>query len=255
MKISIHQPGYHRHIKYYCKMLLSDIFIVLDNVQYVEREWQNRQRIFYGGKYHWLSVPVNNGREEIRKKLIVNQSVLADHWNTIKWVYSNSPYFHRYSDQFEEIYARYWEHLSELNLAIDRVIINALEIPTKIINASDLIDQEQKTLKKADLILDLIERVAPPEKSKEEIIYLSGAYPEPVDYYLNSTYSPSTITEKQKLLNKGIAVARYMFTERPYPQYQTDEFIPSLPAIDLLFNLGPDAKNEVRSYVENQTYV
>lgn len=236
-------------------MLLSDIFIVLDNVQYVEREWQNRQRLYYGGKYHWLSVPVNNGREQICEKLIVDQCVLADHWKTIKWVYANSPHFNRYSEQFEDLYSHHWERLSELNLAIDRVVIDALEIPTKIIKASELIGSEQKILKKADLIIDLIECVTPSKKRSERIIYLSGASPEPAGYYLNSIYPPSTVSEKQKLFNKEIEVVRYKYAESPYPQYANEEFVPSLPAIDLLFNLGPDAKNVVRSYIEDQTYV
>lgn len=87
------------------------------------------------------------------------------------------------------------------------------------------------------------------------VTYLSGAEPEPVDYYLNSIYPPSTITEKQKIQNEGIEVKRYQYQEQTYLQQGQAEFIHNLPAIDLLFNLGPNAKNIVREYIAGNNYV
>ncbi len=48
--IAIHQPGYHRYLGYFYKMYKSDLFVSLDTVQYVSREWQNRQKFYYKGK-------------------------------------------------------------------------------------------------------------------------------------------------------------------------------------------------------------
>lgn len=252
MKVSIHQPGYHRHIKYYCKILLSDVFIILDNVQYVDREWQNRQRLYYSGKYHWISVPVNNGREQIKEKIIVDSKVLEDHWKTICWVYSKAPYFNSYREQFERIYNQEWKYLADLNLAIDSVIMKSLDIATKMYKASDLVGKNELSLKKADLIIDLIKAL---NADSGTVTYLSGAEPEPVDYYLNSIYPPSTITEKQKIQNEGIEVKRYQYQEQTYLQQGQAEFIHNLPSIDLLFNLGPNAKNIVREYIAGNNYV
>lgn len=91
IRIGIHQPGYHRYCGYFYKMLKSDLFISLDTVQYVNREWQNRQTFYYDEKYKWLSVPVNRGREIIKLKKVVNPKVLKDHWGYIKFVYKKTP--------------------------------------------------------------------------------------------------------------------------------------------------------------------
>ena len=74
IRIGIHQPGYHRYCGYFYKMYKSDLFISLDTVQYVTREWQNRQIFYDNGKCKWLSVSVNKGREPIMNKKIIDLS-------------------------------------------------------------------------------------------------------------------------------------------------------------------------------------
>lgn len=40
--VVIHQPNFLPRIKVLIKIMLSDVWVIYDNVQYVRREWQNR---------------------------------------------------------------------------------------------------------------------------------------------------------------------------------------------------------------------
>ena len=95
-------------------MYKSDLFISLDTVQYVSREWQNRQIFYDNGKYKWLSVPVKKGREAIGNRKIVNPETLKDHWEYIKHTYRKCPYFEDYSDYLEHLYLKQWSYLNDL---------------------------------------------------------------------------------------------------------------------------------------------
>ncbi|MFS8159049.1 MAG: WbqC family protein, partial [Candidatus Roizmanbacteria bacterium] len=79
ISIAVHQPGYHRYVGFFYKIWLTDIFISFDIVQYVSREFQNRQKFFYNNKMNWLTIPVHAGREEIYKKKIVDPNILKNH--------------------------------------------------------------------------------------------------------------------------------------------------------------------------------
>lgn len=59
MKISIHQPQYLPWAGYINKIIKSDIFVFLDDVQYKKNEWQNRNRIKSATGEIWLTVPVH----------------------------------------------------------------------------------------------------------------------------------------------------------------------------------------------------
>jgi len=58
MKIAIHQPHYMPWLGYLYKMKNVDIFIYLDDVDYMKNGFVNRNRILINGKEHWLTIPV-----------------------------------------------------------------------------------------------------------------------------------------------------------------------------------------------------
>lgn len=104
MKIAIHQPNFFPRLKVLQKIAFADIWVVLDNVQFVNREWQNRCRIVSShgvNNSFWCTVPVNllNGQQtliadvtianpllelnKIRRALKINLSQAQD-WNRIE---------------------------------------------------------------------------------------------------------------------------------------------------------------------------
>lgn len=53
MIVAIHQPNLFPRLKILQKLALADIWIVLDNVQYCQREYQNRTLIVPKEKRHF----------------------------------------------------------------------------------------------------------------------------------------------------------------------------------------------------------
>ena len=83
LRAVIHQPNFLPRLKVLQKIAAADIWVVLDSVQYCEREWQNRARLvaLHGSNNsYWLSVPVHrpNGQETLIKDVTLvdpNKSV------------------------------------------------------------------------------------------------------------------------------------------------------------------------------------
>lgn len=67
LRVAIHQPNFYPRLKVLQKLANSDLVVMLDDVQYCNREWQNRTRIVpisNRAPSFWLSVPAQrpNGR-------------------------------------------------------------------------------------------------------------------------------------------------------------------------------------------------
>ncbi len=230
-------------------MLKSDLFISLDTVQYVPREWQNRQVFYDNGRYKWLSVPVNKGREPIKNKRIVNSNFLKDHWVYIKYIYRKSPYFNNYCKPLENIYlgAR-WKCLDDLCDAITILAKNILAIKTKFVRDSEN-GAPVRGATKADVLIDSINRPID-VRAYDEVIYLPRNYPIPNDFYINRKFCESKITEIEKFAQVGIKVQTYDFHHPTYRQFQNPEdteFIPNLSIFDLIFNCGPESLKILKS--------
>ena len=58
MIVGIHQPEYLPWLGFFDKISQSDIFVMLDNVQYEKNYFQNRNRIRIQSGWAWLTVPV-----------------------------------------------------------------------------------------------------------------------------------------------------------------------------------------------------
>ena len=159
--VSGHQPVYLPWLGLIHKASLSDVFIYMDDVQYLDRDWNNRNRIKTPqGKPIWLTVPVdlkNSPSRLLKDILIAKENVPAGkswqiiHWNSLKMAYSGSPHFKQYKDFFEWYYLQNkWEKLTDLNLCLLRQIFSWFEIKTELVIASEHNFKGQKS----DLVLE-----------------------------------------------------------------------------------------------------
>ena len=102
-RVAIHQPNLLPRLKVLQKLAAADLWVVLDNVQYCPREWQNRARLvaLHGANQSfWLSIPVTRpqGRHtEIRDVGLVDAAAVppligrtlihtfrrSPHWNEV----------------------------------------------------------------------------------------------------------------------------------------------------------------------------
>lgn len=56
MRIGIMQPYFLPYIGYWQLMNAVDKYVVLDDVNYIERGWVNRNRILVNGKPHYFNI-------------------------------------------------------------------------------------------------------------------------------------------------------------------------------------------------------
>jgi hypothetical protein len=77
LRVAIHQPNFLPRLNILQKLAYSDVWCVLDSVQYCKREWQNRARIVTAhgnNKSFWLTIPI---RRTHRLDTLISDVVIA----------------------------------------------------------------------------------------------------------------------------------------------------------------------------------
>jgi len=217
MVATIHQPEHLPWLGLLDKINQADVLVVLDDVQYRRRYFQNRNKIRTVDGFAWLTVPVlSEWGVTLIKDVQINNDVDWRHKcrESIRHAYGRSPFFRDYMPALESLYSRSWTSLSELNLEIIRVLLNAFHIEKNILLSSRF----QRTERAGDLMLALARECG-------ASIYLSGVSGRD---YLNL----------EDFQRAGMEVRFQEFHHPIYPQLH-EPFLPCMSAIDLLFNHGP----------------
>jgi len=114
----------------------------MDDAQFVKNGHHNRNRIKGVNGYIWLTVPVQSKglhHQKICDVQIDNSQDWAKiHWNSIMHWYGRAPFFREHSDFFQDVYAREWYKLIDLNICILRYLLNALNIRTPVYFESEI---------------------------------------------------------------------------------------------------------------------
>ena len=97
MLVAIHQPHYLPWLRYFEKIARSDLFIVLDDVQYTKNGFQNRGKIKTAQGWIYLTVPVQKPlQRSIREIEIDPRSGWRDkHRRALEMSYGKAPFFAR----------------------------------------------------------------------------------------------------------------------------------------------------------------
>ncbi len=216
MIVSIHQPAYLPWLGYFDKIARSDIFILLDNVQFQKGSFQNRNRILAKDGPIWLTVPLRtSGVLYITKLKDVSidnsKNWRAKHLNAIRMCYSKSPRFADFYPILSSFYEKEWHTLDSLCWAMLKYFNGLLGLTTPIFRGSEIGAYGSKS----DLVLDLCKKAG-------ATTYLSGAVGRE---YLNF----------DSFAEAGIAI---QFQNFAYPFYRQayPGFVPNLAIIDLLMN-------------------
>lgn len=217
--VGIHQLHYVPWLRYFEKIARSDVFVVLDNIQYNKNGWQNRNKIKTADGVLTLTVPVferfpqNLDEVEIRNDLPWRRK----HWQTVRQAYSKAPFFHHYAAFLDHTWEQEWHKLNELNRHMLPFFLGALGIETPILYASELNVTGEATERLVNLI-----------KAVDGDRYYSGAYA--TEAYLDA----------QTLQDAGIALELQQWRAPFYPQLH-GAFASDLSVIDLLMNCGPES--------------
>lgn len=225
--VSAHQPNFLPYLGFFDKMMKSDVFVIRDEVQFVERDYHHRNRIRVESppgsepQSKWVRVPVAKEQKELGDIRIRNE--VRDKnvpWNIcllrqIKSSYEKAPRFAEYFEELEAILLVRTERLLDLNMAVIDWLRDCFGLSAKVMFASQL-----KYGKTGDPTLDLV-RIA---QVVDADVYLSGSGGRA---YLNQAAFEA----------KGIEVAFQAYEHPVYPQ-RYPGFVANLAAIDALFNVG-----------------
>ena len=136
MKVAIMQPTYLPWVGYFQLMSAVDIFIVLDNVQFSKRSWQQRNKIKTKNGLKWLTVPViSKGKRNqliFEVEIDYNNKFPYNHISIIKENYHKAPHFDQFSEIIFNTLNKNHKYLSKLTIELISLIKDILQIKTTI---------------------------------------------------------------------------------------------------------------------------
>ena len=220
--VTAHQPNFLPWLGYFYKLSYSDIFIVLDDVQYTKGSYINRVNICANGNATRITMPVSPAKWDckIRDVAIDPSRIRKKHLRTIEQAYSKSPYFDATFALLERAYDSGETDLATFNIGLIRAIAESLRLDIDIRLQSDM----QVTGKNNELLAQLTQAVG-------GTVYVAG----------KGARSYST-GEDAIYQQYGVDLRYQQFAHPEYPQ-KSKEFVPGCSVIDLLMNNGAESSN------------
>jgi hypothetical protein len=219
--VAIHQPTFFPWLGYYDKIARSDVFIVLDNVQFPKTGgiWGNRVRILINGQPAWITVPIvraYHGTRLISEMQINNASPWRDKLlKTLQVNYARAPFYEAIVHILAELINYPADSLADFNVNSIRALASALGIDSaKFVLGSTLTVNGSAT----DLLIDMVKAVG-------GTTYLCGG-------------GAGGYQEDEKFTAAGLGLLYQDFQHPQYPQWNAKDFIPGLSIVDALMNCG-----------------
>lgn len=225
MRCAIHQPQFLPWLGHFQKIAMGDVFVFLDNVQFQKNEFQNRNRIPTPQGVRWLTVPVGHrfgdpiqavrigGSTPWRRKIL----------GTVIQSYAKTPHFGAWFPSFERMINADYEGLSAINRASVQWLMDAFEIRTPVVLASDL---PPCCDDRTGRLVDLCRHV--------------GA-----DTYVSGSLARCYL-DLDQFAAAGMTVDFQDFKHPVYPQAHGGDFVSHMSAIDGLFCCGGGAEGRRR---------
>ena len=227
MKVAISQPTYLPWLGYFDLIDQVDSFVLLDDVQFDKRSWQQRNRIKGPGGLQWLTVPVvSSGRftQHISQVEIGQSEFWKSHLRAIELSYRRAPYFDAYFPHLTKILAGHGGFLAELNCCLIEWLCGALGVSTQKVRSSKL----EEGGKRSELLVNLCRRLQ------------AESYLSPIG---SAVY---LLDELRSFSNSGIEV---VFQHYEHPEYRQlfPPFCPYASVLDLIFNEGDHSMEILRA--------
>jgi hypothetical protein len=217
MNVSIHQSQYLPWAPYFKKIASSDVFVVMDDVQYQKNGVQNRNKIAGRDTDFWLTLPVSSEfGEKISEKNIVGDKWKKKHLSSLKQCYSKCPGWPEHQEFFEQLYSSSITSLNEINLSFIRYFLRYYEIEVSLVLMSGLECKGEKS----DLVLDICRQTGATN-------YISGFGSK--DYLVESDFNRS-----------GIDILYLEAIPPTYERFKGDK-LAGLSVVDFMFNADKTA--------------
>ncbi|TAL10813.1 MAG: wbmP [Nitrospirae bacterium] len=219
--VAIHQPNFFPWLGYFNKIARSDVFIMLENVQFPKTggTWMNRVRIMDNGRPAWLTMPIVRSYHGVRsvRDMHINNGLP---WrprvlNAIQGAYGRAPHFKAVFEFLSDALANPTDNLAEFNLTVIRTLVEALGLSSaKLVSGSSLNVEGNST----DLLVAMVKAVG-------GTAYLCGG-------------GAGGYQQDDKFTAADVRLRYQDFRHPVYQQINSGPFLPGLSIIDVLMNCG-----------------
>jgi hypothetical protein len=227
MILSAAQPYFAPYAGFFEKMTKSDVFVLLDSVQFPRGgTWMTRNRFKNDGGTLWIRIPVHRkgrGRQRIDRVRIVREEPawIRKHLTSLETAYRHAPFFTDHFGPLRDLLASDIDRLAELNMALIDYVSRQLGVATRVVRLS-----ETKVNGRGQaLLLELCR------------LYRADT--------LLAQSAARKFLDPEPFAEQGIRLDFFRPAACIYPQLW-DTFIGNLSVFDLLFCCGPKA----RSFIE-----
>jgi len=223
MIISANQPYSCPYPGFFYKASLSDVLVILDDVQFPRgTTWISRNRFKNDQGALWLTIPVwkkDLGLQNINQVRICYEGRWHHkHLQSLKSAYGHAPYLGDHLGFLEEVFSRHCEKLVDLNLVIIRHLMCSLQIETKLVLLSELGIKARGT----QLLIEI-------SRALGASTFLAQSQAQ--------KYLDSALFQENE-----IKLRLFKYIAPIYPQLWGD-FLANLSTFDLVFNCGPKARD------------
>lgn len=225
--VAIHQPNFFPWLGYFEKIARSEVFVVLDHVQYPKNgrgSWSNRVKLMSGGAPRWLTAPIDrefHGVRAINEITFKEGASWRDNFlKNLKMNYAKAPFAKDTLDFIAPLIVNPESNMAKYNFTAIKSIAGYVGLSSeKFLFSSNFELKGQGT----EMLIELT-RVAGGGT------YMCGGGAE--GYQDNEAFAAA-----------GINLLHQNYQHPIYPQIARDDFVPGLSIIDALMNLGRDRVN------------
>jgi len=226
--VAIHQPNFFPWLGYFDKIAHSDVFILMDNVQFPKKggTWSNRVQMVIDGKAAWVTMPIVrsfHGTRIIKDMKIDNSTPWREKLlGTVQMDYARAPFFRQVFPLFTDLVNNPTDRLAEYNKTAINVLAKAVGLDISKLVIGSTVEVEGAA---TDLLINITRAVG-------GTAYLAGG-------------GAGGYQEDEKFAAAGIELIYQNFVHPTYPQCNTAEFISGLSIIDALMNVGFDGVKSI----------
>ena len=227
------QPTYLAWIPFFERMQMSDVFVYLDDVQFVRRSPHSRNKIKLANGPLLLTVPVlSKGHRKARIcdiKINHGRDWARSHWRSIELNYRKARCFEALAPLLQAVYSQHWEKLADLSIALIELFKDYLGLAVPTYRSSELAIQAEgnEKLVKMCQMLGATKYIVKPNTEH---------------------YHPKSFFEAH-----GISFEYIVYGDQEYEQLY-GEFMPGLSILDYAMNCGPNSLEKQEVLNEDREY-